>query len=114
MSLFPVLVNNWVLPAAVPYLAIAGYDFWLHETDRQVPRVEEIFHAVIITCVSIFLATAALGWNRVAAITIVVLAFAAIVDELKFHADLDPHEKVLHRFGGLALAFCIGVWIWTI
>lgn len=114
MSLFPVHVNLWVLPAAVPYLLIAGYDFWLHETDRQVPRAEGRFHATIITGVLVFLTSAALGWDAIATVALAVLIVAAVIDEVRFHSNLDAHEKRLHHFGGLALSFCIGVWLWTI
>ena len=114
MSQSLALVNIWVLIAAVPYLAIAGYDFWLHETDRQVPRVEQYYHAGIAIGVFLFLSTAALGYNLVAAISLAILLVAAAVDELRFHGDLDKHEKRLHHIGGLALFFCIGVWQWTI
>ncbi len=103
-----------VLVAAIPYLAIAGYDFWLHETDRQVPRAESVFHAGIAIGVAVFLCAAVMGWNTLAAVALVLLLIAAIVDELRFHGDLDVREKRLHMFGGLALAFCIGVWLWTI
>jgi len=107
-------VNNWILPAAVPYLAIASYDFWLHETDRQVPRVEGMYHAVIAVGILIFLTTATLGWNLVATFALVILIGSAVMDELLFHGNLKAHEKRLHLFGGLALVFCIGVWLWTI
>jgi len=114
MSLFPALANNWVLPAAVPYLAIASYDFWLHETDRQVPRMESAYHVTIASSVLLFLTLAALGRNLAASVALAILLVAAVVDELRFHADLDAREKRLHFLGGVALAFCIGVWLWTI
>lgn len=114
MSYFPILVNAWVLPAAIPYLGIAGYDFWLHETDRQVPRIESYFHAGIAIGVVCFLTMATLGHNVIAAVALVVLLVAAVVDELCFHQHLDIREKRLHHVGGLGLAFCIGVWLWTI
>lgn len=104
----------YVLLAAIPYLAIAGYDFWLHETDRQVPRVESLFHAGIALGVAAFLTTATLGQNLLAGIALGMLLVAAVVDEVWFHGGLDPRERRLHYFGGLALAFCIGVWVWTI
>lgn len=114
MSLPPALVNIWVLVAALPYLAIAGYDFWLHETDRQVPRAESLFHGGIAVGVTVFLAAAALGRNGLAAAALTVLLVAAVVDEVRFHAELDVREKRLHYVGGLALFSCIGVWLWTI
>lgn len=113
MSLIPVLANSWVLPAAVPYIAVAGYDFYLHGTERQVPAVERLFHALIITSVVLFLVLASIGQNFAAGIVLVVLLGAAAIDELKFHGSLEPHERRLHFVGGAALAFCIGVWLWT-
>ena len=104
----------YVLLAAIPYLAIAGYDFWLHETDRQVPRDESLFHAVVALGVTVFLIAATLGQHLVAGIALGLLLPAAIIDELWFHGGLDPREHRLHFLGGLALAFCIGVWVWTI
>ena len=114
MSPFSSLANSWVLVAAAPYLAIAGYDFWLHETDRTVPRVEGWLHAGIAVGVTAFLTAAALGYNLLAAVSLLILLVAAVVDEVRFHADLAAHEKRLHYVGGLALAFCIGIWLWTI
>ena len=113
MSFFPVVTNFWVPVAAIPYLTIAGYDFWLHETDRQVPKAERAFHAVVITAVVTFLASATLGWNLVAKVALFILLPAAAVDEFRFHGDLDAHERRIHFLGGAALAACIGVWIWT-
>ena len=114
MSLLPAVANIWVLPAAVPYLAIAGYDFWLHETDRQVPRSESIFHVTIAVSVAAFLALAALGLNGAAAVALTVLLVAALIDELRFHGSLPAREKRLHYLGGGGLAFCVSVWLWTI
>ena len=108
------VVNTWVLVAAIPYLAVAGYDFWLHETHRSVPRIEGCFHAVIVTGVGVFLAASAMGYNRVAGSSLACLLLAAAVDELRFHGGLDARERRLHYAGGAALAFCIGVWVWTI
>jgi Sec-independent protein secretion pathway component TatC len=114
MSLFPVLANSWVLPAAVPYIAVAGYDFYLHGTDRRVPRIERTFHAIIISSVVLFLALASLGKNGMAGLVLGILLLAAAIDELRFHGELETHERRLHFVGGAALMFCIGVWLWTI
>lgn len=114
MSLLPAVANSWVLPAAVPYLAIASYDFWLHETDRQVPRSESVLHFAIAVSVAAFLVLAALGLNRAAAVALAVLLIAALIDELRYHGELPAHEKRLHYLGGAGLAFCVSVWIWTI
>lgn len=114
MSISTSVVNVWVLAAATPYAAIASYDFWLHETDRQVPRVERALHAVTITSVLLFLVSAALGNNLAASVVLVILLVSAAIDELRFHANLDSHERQVHLLGGVALAFCIGVWFWTI
>lgn len=113
MTLQSAVVNQWVLPAALPYIAIASYDFWLHENDRQVPKVERLLHAAIITGVVAFLALATFGQNIAAAIALAILLVAATFDELGYHGSLDTHEKQLHWFGGAALTFCIGVWLWT-
>lgn len=114
MSMMPSLVNKWVLLAAIPYIGIAGYDFWIHGTERQVPRTERAFHAAIISSVLLFLTLATIGRNRAASLVLVFLLIVAAIDEFGFHGDLDPHEKRLHFLGGGALAFCIGVWLWTI
>ena len=105
---------SYVLLAAIPYLAIAGYDFWLHETDRKVPRIESLFHAATATGVIVFLLCATIGANLPAGIALSVLLVTALVDELWFHGGLDARERRLHYLGGVALAFCIGVWLWTI
>lgn len=114
MLAFPVIANPYILPAAIPYLAIAGYDFWLHETDREVPRVESLFHVGIAAGIAVFLTFASLAYNKVAAVALIILLIAAGIDEIRFHSDLDFREKRLHFAGGLALAFCIGVWLWTL
>jgi hypothetical protein len=114
MSLLPALANKWVLLAAIPYIAIAAYDFRIHDTDRRVPPVERACHAIVITSVLLFLVLAAVGQNFSAAVILVIMLIAAVIDEFVFHADLDAYEKRLHTMGGTALVFCIGVWIWTI
>lgn len=114
MSLQNAVVNQWVLPAAIPYIAIASYDFWLHESDRSVPKTEGLLHGVIITGVALFLVLATLGQVFLATLALSILFVAATFDELIYHGDLKIHEKRLHWFGGGALAFCVGVWIWTI
>lgn len=114
MSLLPALANKWVLLSAIPYIAIAAYDFRIHDTDRDVPPVERACHAIVITCVLLFLGLAAVGYNAVAGIALVVLLIAAVIDELGFHGGLEEHERRLHFAGGAALASCIGVWLWTI
>jgi len=114
MSLLPTLANKWVLLAAIPYAVIAAYDFRIHDTDRRVPPVERICHAVVISSVLLFLVLAATGLNTPAVVVLALLLIAATIDEVIFHGDLDAHERRLHFVGGAALAFCIGVWFWTI
>ena len=114
MSFLSALVNKWVLVAALPYIAIAAYDFRLHETDRRVPPAERACHAVTITSVILFLLLAALGQDVAAAAVLVVMLIAAAIDEFQFHTYLDPHERRVHFMGGAAWMFCIGVWFWTI
>jgi len=106
-------MNYWVPVAAVPYLVIAGYDFWLHDNDRQVPNAEAVFHGVVIAAVITFLASATLGWSLVAKVALFVLLPAAAIDEIRFHGELEAHERRIHFLGGAALAACIGVWMWT-
>ena len=107
-------MTPYVLLAAIPYLAIAAYDFWLHETDRKVPRLESLFHGFVAIGVTLFLGFATFRLHVPAAVALAALLIAALVDELKFHGELDPREKRLHYCGGAALAFCMGVWVWTI
>jgi hypothetical protein len=114
MSLLPELANKWVLLAAIPYIAIAAYDFRIHDTDRRVPPVERACHAIVISSVLLFLILAAVGRNFSAAVVLVIMLSAAVIDEFLFHGYLVAPEKRLHTIGGAALAFCIGVWIWTI
>ena len=114
MQFLPALVNKWVLVAALPYIAIAAYDFRIHETDRRVPTAERACHAVTITAILLFLLLAALGMNIAAAVTLVVMLIAAAIDEFQFHAYLEAYERNVHFMGGVAWMFCIGVWLWTI
>lgn len=113
------LTPNGVLALAfLPYLALAGWDGWLHEKARRVPRVEQALHAVL------FLSVAALWFGLYhrrpdwALPALAAFALAACADEFGFHAALERRERRLHHaayacFAGfVAVAAAQGALAW--
>ena len=100
--------------AATPYAAIAGYDFWLHKSDRSVPKCERWLHGIILISVGLFIAFAAAGKTLMAALTLCILIPCAVADEVGYHGHLRLRERRIHIIGGLSLLALIGVWLWTV
>ena len=101
-----------------PYLVLAGYDGWLHEKARRVPRFEQALHALLFVCVlallwGLFRQHAVLAW-----LAIGVFTAAALADELGFHGHLHVRERKLHHVayacfaGFLVVALVCGALPW--
>jgi hypothetical protein len=92
--------DRWLMFAAFgPYLAVALYDGWLHEKARQVPIVEQCFHATIAVSVCTLLWALHGGRSQIAIAALAVFGFAAFVDEFRFHRMLAQRERRLHVVG---------------
>ncbi|HQZ31383.1 MAG TPA: hypothetical protein PLG89_05915 [Arenimonas sp.] len=93
----------------LPYLVLSGYDGWLHEKARRVPRTEQALHALLFACVvalmvGLFRQHAQLAWSAIA-----VFAVAALADELGFHGHLHHRERRLHHVAYACFAGFLGV-----
>lgn len=96
--------------AFIPYAALAGFDGWLHEKSRRVPRVEQMLHASAAVSLVAFVILAFSARNVAAAIVLSVFLVAASVDEFGFHRHLDPRERRVHFASYAALALFVVVW----
>jgi len=98
--------------ALVPYLALAGYDGWLHEKARRVPKVEKILHAVLALDGVLMVAALFAGRPLVAAVAIAVFVAATAWDAFGFHGPLDARERRIHLAAYACLAGFLGVACW--
>jgi len=93
----------------VPYLCLGLYDTWLHDKARQVPRIEQVFHAVLAVSVGslalgLFFDLPKLIWP-----TLVGFTVAALADEFGFHGQLPRHERLIHFAAYTCFALFIAV-----
>jgi hypothetical protein len=105
--------------SAMPYLALALYDGWLHGCARRVPWREQAVHGVV----AISLAGLGLGLfhgrPRLALTCLAVFAVAALTDELAWHGSLASRERRVHHLayacfaGFIALAWWLGALRWS-
>lgn len=104
--------DRWVIFASfVPYLAVAGYDGWLHEKARRVPFVEQCFHAAAALSLPALLWALYAGKTGLAIAALSVFAIAALIDEVRFHGPLAQHERRLHFLGYACFAgFAFAAW----
>jgi hypothetical protein len=86
-----------LLASLLPYLALAGYDGWLHEKARKVPRAEQALHAAIALSLVALCAGLFLDFARWVLPALAAFVLAAAVDELGFHAPLERRERRLHH-----------------
>lgn len=96
--------------ALAPYVALVGFDTWMHERARRVPRLEQILH---YAAGALFLGFVVAVFRDAGAIAPALLAcFAAVAawDELGFHRALDARERRVHFASYAALALFIGAW----
>jgi hypothetical protein len=104
------LRSIWLSVALLPYLALAGFDAWLHEKSRHVPRVEQALHAGAAISLFAFIAAAFASAPVVAAIALAAFLGCAGVDEFGFHAPLPARERRVHFASYVALALFVLVW----
>jgi hypothetical protein len=98
--------------AFLPYLAIAGYDGWLHEKARKVPLIEQASHAVMGLCVALLIWSVFFDHTAWTVPTLAVFALTACIDELGFHGKLHPREKHLHYYGYACFAVFAALALW--
>jgi len=99
--------------ALVPYVSLALVDGWMHEKDRQVPRVEQWFHAAIFLFIGSFLVAVFLGHNMLAVAALICGIPCLAIDEIKFHGELPAKERRIHFLADGALAVFILIWLIT-
>lgn len=102
----------WLGLALIPYAGLAGYDGWLHERARKVPRVEQALHAALAVSLLAFLTGAFRARPMLALPALGVFLTALAWDEFGFHGHLDSHERRVH-FAAFAM-FCVFVTAWIL
>jgi len=104
----------WLGIAALPYLALAGVDAWLHERARKVPTLERAIHYVSAVALIGFIAGALRGQRSLAVPSLVAFVVLLAFDEIGFHARIARSERRLHFAAYGALAVFIAVWQWAV
>jgi len=102
----------WLVLAVSPYLMLAGFDAWMHERSRQVPRVEKWLHAMLGISLIIFIGAAFRSQVLVALSALAVFVPVATADELGFHGQLAARERRVHFASYVALGVFVLVWLW--
>jgi len=102
----------WLTLAVLPYLALAGFDAWMHERSRQVPRVEKWLHASLALSLIVFMAAAFRSQASVAFAALSVFVPVAAADEFGFHGQLARRERRVHFASYAALGVFVLVWLW--
>ena len=85
-----------LLLSFVPYLCLGLYDGWLHDKARQVPRLEQVFHAVLAVSVGGLVLGLFFDLTKLVRPALVGFAVAALADEFGFHGTLPRHERRIH------------------
>lgn len=96
-----------------PYAALAGYDGWLHEKARRVPRVEQALHAVLAVAMLAFVVLVIRAEIVAGLVVFAVFAVVLLIDELGFHAELDRRERRIHWSADAALLGFVCWWLWV-
>jgi hypothetical protein len=104
------LRSVWLGVALLPYLALAGFDAWLHEKSRRVPRIEQLLHAGAALSLIAFIAAAFAAVPLVAASAFVLFLGCAGFDEFGFHRPLPARERRVHFASYAALGLFVLVW----
>jgi hypothetical protein len=102
--------NIWLGIALVPYLAVAGVDFWMHERGRRVPRAEQWVHAGLALTMAAFLAAVFAGRAAFALAALAVFVALLAWDELAFHGAIAASERRVHVVSWAALAGFVAAW----
>ena len=88
--------STWLAIALLPYLLIAGFDAWMHEKARSVPRVEQWAHAGLAVSLGAFLVSVFRGEPQWAALSLAVFAALVAFDEIGFHRAISRLERRVH------------------
>ncbi len=99
--------------ALVPYAALAGFDAWMHEKARRVPRLEQVLHAVAALTFLGFVIGVFRDIRLLALASLCVFAAVSAWDEFGFHAGLAERERRVHFAAYGALGLFVAVWVWT-
>lgn len=102
--------NIWLGIALVPYLAVAGVDFWMHERGRRVPRVEQWVHAGLALTMATFLTAVFTARSPLALAALAVFVALLAWDELSFHKAIATSERRVHAMSWTALAGFVATW----
>ena len=102
--------NLWLAIALVPYVALAGVDFWMHERGRRVPRVEQWVHAGLAAVMAAFLTAVFTGRSPLALAALAVFVALLAWDELSFHEAIAASERRVHAMSWAALAGFVAAW----
>jgi hypothetical protein len=98
--------------ALTPYAALAGYDGWLHEKARVVPRIEQALHAGLALSLIAFVTLVVRAQSNAAFIALGVFAILLLADEFGYHAPLESRERRIHWLADAALAGFVVFWCW--
>jgi len=96
--------------ALAPYLALAGFDAWMHERARRVPRLEQGLHYTAAALLLAFLVAVFRDAGGAALVLLAVFAAVTAWDELGFHGPLAVRERRVHFAAYAALGLFVGAW----
>jgi hypothetical protein len=99
--------------ALVPYAALAGFDAWMHERDRRVPRLEQVLHGAAALTFLAFLFGVFRHHTLLALVSLCLFAAVSAWDELGFHGGLAARERRVHFAAYGALGLFVAVWALT-
>jgi hypothetical protein len=99
--------------AYAPYLACAGWDGWLHERARKVPRVEQALHAGLAVAMIAFVWAVFTRHPRVAFASLALFVVLHLSDALGYHRGIAPHERRVHGLANVALGLFVLCWLWV-
>jgi hypothetical protein len=102
----------WLALGFAPYVALAGYDGWLHEKARVVPRVEQVLHALLALTLIAFVVFVVRAQTFWALVSLGGFSVALLADEFGYHAHLARHERRIHWLADSALLCFVLWWLW--
>jgi hypothetical protein len=102
----------WLCLALLPYVALAGFDGFLHERSRRVPRAEQWLHAGSAISILVFVVAVFRAQTTLAIVAFCVFAPLAAVDEFGYHGHLAARERYVHFASYVALCIFLGLGVW--
>jgi hypothetical protein len=102
----------WLALALLPYGVLAGYDTWMHERARRVPRIEQVLHLGLGISLIAFLVGAFRGNTPLALGALVPFLGLLVWDAFGYHAVLEARERRVHAWSYLAFGLFVSVWAW--